>query len=68
MVLPSLGAVGSPVLVANLTATAALLFPPVGGGSINGLTINTSVAVALNKVAVCFANINGLDYTVAVGA
>lgn len=53
--------------VTTLTATAALLFPPVGG-SINGLAINASVAVAANKNAACQAHPNGLDYSVSVGA
>lgn len=67
VVLPASYPTKSPVVVTVITATAGLLFPPVGG-KINGGTANASVSVAANKAALCFAHENGLDWSVVVGA
>jgi hypothetical protein len=67
VVLPATHAVGSPIVVRVTSATAGLLFPPVGG-AINGGSTNASFSVAQNKPVVCFAHANGLDYTVVLSA
>lgn len=66
-ILPANAAQGGPITVTCLTATTAVLFPPVGG-SINGLAVNTGVNVAQNKSAIAYPQANGLDYLVVVGA
>lgn len=48
--LPSDAALGDTVRVFNTTATAALIFPPVGSNINNGST-DASVSLAANKVA-----------------
>lgn len=67
VVLPSSHAAGSPVVVRTATATAATVFPPVGG-SINGGSVNASFAVAQNKPTLFFAMPNGLDYVAVLSA
>ena len=59
--------VGSLVSVRVTSATAGLLFPPVGG-AINGGSVNASFSMAQNKPALCLANPNGLDYVVVLSA
>ena len=59
--------VGSLISVRVATATAGLLFPPVGG-AINGGTVNAAFSVAQNKPALCLANPNGLDFVVVLSA
>lgn len=65
--LPVNGTFGSPIVVRVNTATAATIFPPVGG-SINGGAVNAAFSVAQNKPAVFYAHPNGLDYTVVLSA
>lgn len=69
VILPANYAANSPVVVFNATATATagVIFPPVGG-SINGAAANASIALPASKGAVCYAHPNGLDYTVVVSA
>lgn len=66
-VLPAAYPVGSPILVRVNTATAGLVFPPVGG-SINGGSANASFSVAQNKPTVFYAMPNGLDYIAVLSA
>lgn len=65
--LPGTYPVGSPILVRTNTATAALVFPPVGG-SINGGSANASFSVAQNKPTIFYALPNGLDYIAVLSA
>ncbi len=66
-VLPSKHPVGSPVVLRNNTATAALVFPP-SGGAVNGGSVDASFSVAQNKPVVAFAHPNGLDWTLVLSA
>lgn len=69
VILPANYAQLSGIVVYNntSTATAGVIFPPVGG-SINGGAANASIALPASKGAICFAHPNGLDYTVVVSA
>lgn len=66
-VLPSSHPLGSPVIVHVTTATAGLVFPPVGG-SINGGSANASFSVAQNKPTVFYSKANGLDWVAVLSA
>jgi hypothetical protein len=66
-VLPAKYPVGSPIVVRNNTATAALVFPPVGG-AINGGSANASFSVAQNKPTIFLAAPNGLDWVAVLSA
>lgn len=65
--LPTNHSAGSPIIVRVNTATAATIFPPVGG-SINGGAANASFSVAQNKPTVFYAHPNGIDYTAVLSA
>ncbi len=65
--LPSKHAVGSPIIVVNASATAALVFPP-SGGKINNGSADASFSVAQNKPTVFFAHPNGVDFTAVLSA
>lgn len=65
--LPLNMAVGAPVIVHVTTATAATVFPPVGG-VINGGAANASFSVAQHKPTVFYALPNGLDYVAVLSA
>lgn len=67
VLLPTNHPFGSPVIVRNGTATAATVFPPVGG-SINGGAANAAFSVAQNKPTVFYAHPNGIDYTAVLSA
>jgi hypothetical protein len=65
--LPEDHPVGSPLIVHVTSATAALVFPPVGG-SINGGAANASFSVAQNKPTVFYSKANGLDWVAVLSA
>lgn len=67
VVLPANRGIGNPLVVNVVTATAGLVFPPVGG-AINGGAANAAFSVAQNKPALCWAHPNGLDYTIVLSA
>lgn len=69
VILPANAATGCAIVVYNntSTATAGVIFPPVGG-TINGGSANASIALPASKAAACYAHPNGLDFTVVVSA
>lgn len=65
-VLPASWPLGSPIVVANTTATAALVFPNSASQQINGASAGTSYSIAQAKAVAFYYLANG--QWVAVGA
>jgi hypothetical protein len=57
---------GDKITVVNYGANALLVYPPTGGRINNG-SVNASVSIAANKIAV-FINLTGIDYAFNISA